>query len=327
MIKKNFILISLMISTANVIAFECPKPGEKADITNTSDLEEMFHCDSTDAIFVLVNDIDATNVTLNQQNWFMGTFDGGYHKITNYHSDNGAIFLSLTGGAVIKNLKLENVQISNKNNLTYDLAVVASSQSGDSIISNVSVTGSLKQYSNQAYFTGGLVGAQSDAVITKSVFNGAITLSGGSGIVGGLVGAQLSDTSIITDSYADANIFSGNIVGGLVGSQINSIPTLKNSYSSGNISNSITVGGLVGSYSNTLSNNFASNCINSYWDSSTSKIQTSAACNEGKRETSDMQNPVFTKTYIDWDFTNTWKLNNVNSYPVLSWEIDPIVKK
>lgn len=81
--------------------------------------------------------------------------------------------------------------------------------------------------------------------------------------------------------------------------------TIANSYAAGSVQGVYSVGGLVGynDYGTTTS---------SYWDIQKSGITTSSG-GTGKT-TAQMKQQA---TFIGWDFTNTWAIDEEKSYPYL----------
>lgn len=173
---------------------------------------------------------------------------------------------------------------------------------------------------------GGLVGVNyPTGTITRSYATGAVTATGVTqvpitGGVGGLVGQAGDDYrsggGIIRDSYAtglvrDLGDRSPYYViyhdGGLVGMTLSNT-TIINSYSSSEISGSGegSQGGLIGYIYNPNS------ITNSYWDTEASGRATSAG-GVGKTTAQMKQQATFT----GWDFTNTWRMTEGVSAPVL----------
>jgi len=153
---------------------------------------------------------------------------------------------------------------------------------------------------------GGLIGDNASSNIRNSYATGNVTSSGND--VGGLAGDN--ESSAIDDSYATGNVSSsGDGIGGLIGDNFSS-SVVTNSYSVGVISGSGTnKGGLIGVNTATVNNN-------SFWDTETSGMTTSAA-GTGKT-TAQMQN-ITTFTNAGWDFDDDWSFHPTenNGYPVL----------
>lgn len=59
---------------------------------------------------------------------------------------------------------------------------------------------------------------------------------------------------------------------------------------------------------------FPGSCIGLFWDTEVSEMG-SSVCGIGKN-TYDMKRQ---STYIDWDFENTWEIDEGDSYPTLKY--------
>jgi hypothetical protein len=204
------------------------------------------------------------------------------------------------------------------------------------VIANCYSTGSVK---GNSYNTGGLVGFSAHGTITSSYFNGSVI---GTGLyTGGLVGwneystiknsySRGSVTSTNTDTDTDngpvpaigglvglnygtienscstSNVKGGLYTGGLVGcnNSWNNFGVITNSYSAGSVKGGLYTGGLVGLNQGTITS--------SYWDTQTSKITTSAG-GVGKTTVQMKQRA----TFVGWDFTSIWAIDEGVSYPYL----------
>ncbi|MCC2625540.1 MAG: surface protein containing Ig-like domain-like [Burkholderiales bacterium] len=292
--------------------FQCPGPGETADISTASDLAFMMeNCkNTTGATFKLVNDIDLSGRTLTRLRFFSGTFDGQYHTISNFTSrDGGGMFDMLYQNAIVKNLKLKNVYmfVDGSNQMS---GVVANTADDNAIISKVAVSGKI-DIDGSGIAVGGLVGAQvRNTKIMQSSFSGDVFSGQKNVIFGGLLGAtgRASIDSEITDSYATGNVTGiASASGGLIGTDDEQSGKLNNSYSTMKLSLAGSKGGLEGVGS--------LECKDSYWDVNVTLTNKSAACPTGGRTTAQMQTA---STYQGWD-TNIWKITN-GAYPKLLWE-------
>lgn len=200
---------------------------------------------------------------------------------------------------------------------------------------------------------GGLVGTLPTGSITQSYATGNVTLSiydGSSLQLGGLIGSigaspySSSYSVSITDCYATGNVNTyggaGAYIGGLIGYIYNmNHPKVSNSFATGNVAGASYVGGLIG-YSDApmfeIDNSYSAGKVtanapnvtggliardysngkyvyNSYWDIQTSG-QTVSSGGIGKT-TAEMYQQ---KTYVNWDFNYTWKINEGTSYPWLA---------
>ena len=185
---------------------------------------------------------------------FTGVFNGRGKRIMNLNinvsNGDAALFLRLGSGGIIKNLGLEQFQVSASGDSSYRIGPLVATNSGtithcyavdsDESLDVLGSTGSED-------FVGGLVGYQQSGRILSSYATGDVSGEEGDlDRVGGLVGNQEDDSYIIS-SYATGNSSdnsgSTNSVGGLVGRQESS--HIISSYATGNPQGEI-VGGLVG---------------------------------------------------------------------------------
>ncbi len=122
--------------------------------------------------------------------------------------------------------------------------------------------------------------------------------------VGGLVG---NNYGILTNSYANSNVVGFSGVGGLAGATQTGMIGM--SYSTSTVSGTAgSVGGLVG-------NGLDGSVLRSYWDTQTSGQSTSGG-GEGKTTAQMLQQA----TFINWDFSCTWRLVEGNAPPQLAEE-------
>ena len=283
---------------------------------------------------------------------FTGSFDGNGYKITGLTIDrSGTNYIGLFGytdKATIRNVALEDVNIKGKDSTgglvgyAYISTITNSYATGEvtgegsstgglvggawhSTITNSYATG---EVTGEGSPTGGLVGyASGSTKITNSYATGSVT---GNSSTGGLVG--LAWDSTITNSYATGSVTGGERTGGLVGWAWDS--TITNSYATGEVTGEGNdTGGLVGyAYSSTeITNSYAtgkvtgtsntgglvgkaisSTITNSYWNTETTG-QDKSAGGSGK-STDEMKDK---KTYTNWDFENTWEINEGQPYPTL----------
>ena len=183
------------------------------------------------ASYVMGQDIDLNNVSFTPiAGSFTGTLDGRDKKIMNLTinvSDYGALFVELGSGGNIKNLGIENFDVT----AFFRVGSLVATSSGT--ITNCYAVDSddstdLSGGDNLDRM-GGLVGWQKGGFITSSYATGSLNGGGGGDYVGGLVGEQAgvdplfgpkADDGSITFSYATGNLEGGpstDNVGGLVG--------------------------------------------------------------------------------------------------------------
>jgi len=150
---------------------------------------------------------------------------------------------------------------------------------------------------------GGLVGDNSGTV-SRCYATGATTSTPSAAFVGGLTG---TNSGTVSDSFATGAVAGANYpIGGLVGSNCGSISRC---YATGAVTSSemvVYIGGLV------ANNNTTATVSDSYWDTQTSGLTTSAAGTG--RTTAQMRQQT---TFAGWDFTNTWRIVENVTYPYL----------
>lgn len=189
-------------------------------------------------------------------NSYTGTFDGGGHTIsglTMMGSDEYAgLFGCIGDGGTVKNVKLENVQITSDDQYAYVGGVAGYSRGN---IENCSVSGSVSGNSNSngtSNCVGGVVGQQYGGTITECSSSAIVD---GTNEVGGVAGQTANAT--LTACYATGDVTAerdpqnNTYAGGVVGS--NYLSTLIACYATGNVigtgtgTGSIYVGGVTGS--------------------------------------------------------------------------------
>ncbi|MDP8267862.1 MAG: GLUG motif-containing protein, partial [Candidatus Tenebribacter davisii] len=187
----------------------------------------------------------------------------------------------------------------------------------------------------------GYVGGDSK-IINSYVENSSIysSSSGGLDFAGGLVGHSDGTTTVINMSYSYNNTVEAvlGFAGGLMAQNGGNI---SNSYSKGGmiITSDTYAGGLVYQndgriskcYSTTnvtagtggLVGTNAGNISSSYWDNETSNqtvmcgFETGSGCNNSYgKPTAQMQQEA---TFIGWNFTDIWGIDEGNDYPYLQW--------
>jgi filamentous hemagglutinin family protein len=179
---------------------------------------------------------------------------------------------------------------------------------------------------------GGLVGLNDlTGAVSITFANGSVVdTSTGSlehDYLGGSIGSNLGS---LTNSYATGAVSDStkgggqsDLVGGLVGQNDGGITT---SYSVGGVTtfDGDTGGGLVGS--NEEAN--AGDIVDSFWDTTTSGTSTGIGSETNTGDTvyglDDAQMKQSGSYTPDWDFVNTWKAYNGNTYPLLQAFLTPL---
>lgn len=187
---------------------------------------------------------------------YKGTFDGGDHTISGLTVTGSNQYAGLFGcigdGSTVKNVKLENVQITSDDQYAYVGGVAGYSRGN---IENCSVSGSVSGNSNSngtSNCVGGVVGQQYGGTITECSSSAIVD---GTNEVGGVAGQTANAT--LTACYATGDVTAerdpknNTYAGGVVGS--NYLSTLIACYATGNVigtgtgTGSIYVGGVTGS--------------------------------------------------------------------------------
>ena len=301
--------------------------------------------------FVQMADLDLTAVSFSPIGFaygFYGGFDGNGYRISNWtYSANGAgynwgFFSSLKTGAVVQNVALVNVNLSQTGTGWYVGALVGYNQG---TVLNSYSTGSVSGYQSVgglvgdngastgtnvfglvsgSYSTasvsgtnvvGGLVGGDIFGIITESFATGSVTGTGQD--AGGLVG--FTETDLVQNCYATGSVTGNDSVGGLVG--FNYATTIMNTYSIGSVSGNTNVGGLEGFLQGFV---LGAPTTSSYWNIQTSGQAHSAeemgpiTQGSGTGEVGETTAQMETQANYpnSWDFTNIW-LWNPGSYPTL----------
>jgi len=207
---------------------------------NTIDSNGTYHvytADGLNAWAAAVAGNKSTSCTLEANitmsgNWtpissFKGTFDGNEHTISGLRVNetaNPAGFISRLEGGTVKNLTLENVNITGKDNPTGGVA----GRCNGGTIENCHITGtrtiSVTEDSSVGYI-GGIVGSNRNGTIlachvSKEYSVGPTVTSGRTDfIVGGIAGTNYGGT--VKGCYALCKL-TGNYVGGICGSNSSS---------------------------------------------------------------------------------------------------------
>ncbi len=265
---------------------------------------------------------------------FKGEYDGDNFTIDGLYINRPAkhsvgLFGELTDGAVVKNLKVVNVDVTGNS----FVGAVSGGWGGvgyeDSSVINVHVSGITRGTDN----VGGLVGTNSTIMQSSSTAN----VHGS--FAGGLVGLNREGHSIV-QSYA-TGLITGTYTGGLVGH--NNYGTIQDSYSLAQVKGDGSQnGGVIGvgyHFNSVLSNVFAAGIVDSgggligvnhnggtdyeltsYWDKEvTGQIASANSDANFGKTTSEMKT---LSTFVDWDFSVVWGINpDENSgYPFLRWQ-------
>lgn len=296
--------------------------------------------------FKLMNDIDLTTFLQNSNaGWapipnFYCVLDGDGHIIKNLWMDKtgSAGFFDINNGA-IKNMGIEidparsvsgtgatgGLAATNKGMLT-NCSVKGKAKGADQVggLTGFNNSGTIQNCHTEvditgtgnSVYTGGLIGYSSKGSISRSSSKGTVKGSTTNSLyIGGLVGnLSYTDTN---NSFSTCGLYAEGsyvyYIGGLIGQVLSS--NIQNCYATGEIAGNdagtIRSGGFVG-YSNN-SNNYT--IINCYFD-----IETSGKTADGTGGTAVPKTTAGMKqqaTYLYWDFSTVWNINEGVSYPYL----------
>lgn len=257
-----------------------------------------------DKCFQVMADLDLSSgidrpfngIGVREEKCFDGQFDGQGHSLRGLvidasSSEQVGLFGLVGSKAVVKDFHL------------IDCSVVAASEVGALVgcnygtISGCSMTGTVAGLDR----VGGLVGSNQGGI---SVCCAAGTVTGRE-FVGGLVG-YTTNSSKVSDSYAQGPISGTERVGGLIGRNSGVVTTC---YATGATAGVESVGGLTGTNDGTV--------LVSYWDIDMSG-QPDSAAGEGL-PTAQMKQAA---TYFGWNAgaQQNWLIDEGIDYPRLAWE-------
>ncbi len=273
---------------------------------------------------------------------FSGTFDGNGHTISNLKINTTQNYVGLFGyvsGGRLKNINIDNVDIVSTGSYVGALAgyVIDKATNINCVIENCSVTGtgSVKGNANigglvgyagalanpitGSYtecavvgtattntYVGGIAGYAYNAGINKCYSIGTVT---GGTSVGGIVG----DVTVTTNNFSIQNCFSlssvkatSNLAGGIAGRS--TLCSLYYCYFGGKVEGPANVGGLCGYMSYGV---FSS----SYFDGL--RVERDLSLLTDKMQSKLTTALKLQNTYISWNFTSIWAIDEANSYPFL----------
>ena len=260
-------------------------------------------------------------------NPFTGSYDGQGYKISNLYINRGSSenyygFFRVTSGATLKNIILENVDITGH---SYLGALVGKAY--DSEIMNCYSSGTITSLGD-GLCCGGIVGfskitSQSEKTTISNCYSSA-TLSGDT-IIGGITNSYSLYVEIKNCAFTGTINGNGKI-GGIVGNMFNASPNIiKNCYVAATInSTDLTTTGMI------VGNNLTENIVSCFYQpdglisgvGSASDVTYLDTTNIEELTELEMQQ---TNKYISagWDFNTTWFLDDVtinNGYPYLYWQ-------
>lgn len=295
--------------------------------------------------YKLISDIDLTQVTWTpigtyssdlSTSAFIGTFDGNYHKIKNlsYNKSDGAnvgIFGYLYN-ATVTNLIIESANISAKQYIG-----TLSGNAKSSKIIRVGVRNALLEgvYNNYVYI-GGLIGNVAGGVIISECFVDNVTVSApnsDNARIGGLTGRvkleEGAGDNSIEKSYAIGIVkfksSLSNNIGGLIG--LTSTGTGVTSKTYINQCYAAVAPFNIAGGTNTNWKGFVGGdpvvaevpSIINYFDKDISQTDSGSAKSELQNGLTTSQMKT-SSNFSNWDFINTWTINDGYDYPRLKWE-------
>ena len=204
---------------------------------------ELVNGGKTDINITLDKNIDLTGKEWtpigNYEQQYTGTFDGGNHIITGLTvnqsgTDHVGLFGTVGKGGMVKDVRLENVNISVSDKGSYLGGIVG--ESGGTI-ENCSVSGSISGSDQIGGIAGGNIGTITACTATGSVSGGQM--------VGGIVGENSKNGAIIACTATGSVLGKDHYAGGIAGYNDNSTVTACY-HAKGNVSGASGVGGAVG---------------------------------------------------------------------------------
>ncbi len=250
----------------------------------------LFGYSQGDIMNLGIVDVDISSVATNLGQggaYVAGLVGVNEGRVTNCYSTGRVTGTTNTGGLVGNNL---------------NGGVIDRSYSEVDVYGKSLYEGSNYYSGEYMYYTGGLAGRNA---LNGQVVNCYATgdVEGGSQ-VGGLIGNQFKNAEV-RDSYALGNVKGYTDVGGFVGRNYQS-SIITNAYSTGHVSEvgagTVDFGGLVGERSATLNNG--------YYDS-----ERSGQIDTGKGEPKTKEAMQEAATFVGFDFTNTWMINQGRTTP------------
>jgi uncharacterized protein YjdB len=269
------------------------------------------------------------------ENPFKGNFSGHEHTISNlYINDssgnlqNAGLFGCIDSSATVAGVTLDNAEITSEG---YYVNAGALAGENDGTVSSCGSTGaSAYVVGSETGSYGGLVGYNAGKTGTASITDSYATGNiNGIAYIGGLVGYNdgYGSTASIANCYATGSVTStdsNTCLGGLAGCNDGDSGTasIANCYATGSVTGTTSNGGLVGYNTN---DGGAATIDSSYWDtittgqSSASGVENGVGSDTSNSDGNGMATTLMQTqaTFVGWDFTNIWEINEGSSYPYL----------
>lgn len=251
--------------------FQSGGSGTAEDPYLVSTIGDLMQISSEpDAHFLVINDIDAENITMPESEaTFTGSIDGGNHVISNLSVTSTGLLGSIVGvepadetslsTTVIKDIIFYNPTIELNSN-TSTSGLLAASASQYARIANVHVFGLEIEDSFFDSAFGALVGELTNYASASQVSVNDSYINVLNGVTVGGIAARLRTAASIDAAAFNGSIIANNEVGGIVGNtfDMNHATAVTNCHVSADITAKHTLGGIIGSDDHSLvSNNVA----------------------------------------------------------------------
>lgn len=318
---------ALKLTSEVTFKFFVGKSGDKNEIKTAEDFQSISR--NVDGDYILVNDIDFTNVTFEAIPEFRGTLDGQGHKIMNLtvngDKNDFGVFCK-TSGAKISNIAFQDLKIvAQKNN---HVGLIGSAAS--TTFEQVAVTGAIYGVDHVAAFAG-----DGDGCIVNNCYADVYIYAYSQ--VGGFFGCTLVGGATFTNSYFNGSLtaYTRGWVGGFVGlvDKSGSTVSIKNCVSIGNL-HSVGegtphyVGQFIGG--NGAGNNpnavvfFENNIANSQavmegdadWPSRNETAEGGSVVPAENVSANILQSQTGYQD-LGWDWENVWAFDSSSLYPIL----------
>ncbi len=160
---------------------------------------------SSTGSYILMNDIDMTNVESWEGINFQGSFNGNNYEIKNYHFSNG--FFNYLTDATVKNLTLSvNISETNKNRTMGVFAnkiETSNSDNSSSYISFIRIKGNINVTSSPfGTIAGAVFPGDEDAWVYIDHVTNEANITGDSSTIGGIIGTVSQQNASETDPTA-----------------------------------------------------------------------------------------------------------------------------
>ncbi len=228
-------------------------------------------------------------IGINNSNYFRGNYNGDGHTISGLTINRAQQYVGLIGytnGAVITQLGLDSVNIT-----------------------------------NAQFYTGGFVGrsegSSSDSTIISQCYaTGTVTTNGSFSYTSGILGS--GTYAKITDCYSTAKVTGYQYIGGISGRTRYS--TLQNCYAAGPVSGSSSIHSIVGSFSGSSVNNYFNGdvTLNTSTSYSTTNLNSTQMELYSSFANWDFVSETTNGTNDIWDMDQDKAINH--GWPILSWQ-------